>query len=296
MLSDLDLSLLRTLVAVAEAPSQAEAARSLGITQPTLSYLLKRLESQLPSPLFQREGRRNRLTRYGQAVKDASRHHLERLRLALETIDRQYASPRTLRLRIGCRIDRVAWIERLITFPGQIEIQDLSSEQALARLLEHEIDLAIVHERPSVPDLVCRRLFSSGHRFIVHEDLLAGGKLDALARDPGFLARVPAIRYRVGDPLLTHWLKSHGADPSAVRYRITCPNWMNLLRWVSEKEGYAIVPDDLGRALSELEGVRQLRIPDPELPGIVFYAAYFPELRTAPGFARGFRIRSSTGA
>lgn len=63
----LDIQLLRSLIAVAEAPTISAAAKSMNLTQPTLSLQLKRLEERSGQILFEpsRQGRSRRLTTHG---------------------------------------------------------------------------------------------------------------------------------------------------------------------------------------------------------------------------------------
>lgn len=62
----MDLRLLRYLVATADAGSATRAAAQLHVTQPVLSRQLRQLEQQLGLRLFEREGRRLRLTSAGE--------------------------------------------------------------------------------------------------------------------------------------------------------------------------------------------------------------------------------------
>ena len=63
----LDIQLLRSLITVAEASTISAAAKSLNLTQPTLSLQLKRLEERSGQILFEpsRQGRSRRLTGHG---------------------------------------------------------------------------------------------------------------------------------------------------------------------------------------------------------------------------------------
>ncbi|CAH1706343.1 Cyn operon transcriptional activator [Lactobacillus delbrueckii subsp. delbrueckii] len=57
---------------LAETRYMAQAAEKLGISQPTLSYAVKKLEEELGVPLLEREGRNIRLTVYGKVFKEYS--------------------------------------------------------------------------------------------------------------------------------------------------------------------------------------------------------------------------------
>jgi DNA-binding transcriptional LysR family regulator len=61
----LDLSALRTFLAVAESPTYDRAGHLVGRTQPAVSQQMRRLELQLGLRLFRRSGRHNELTAAG---------------------------------------------------------------------------------------------------------------------------------------------------------------------------------------------------------------------------------------
>ena len=61
----LDLSVMRTLMAVVETGSFARAARRVGRSESAVSLQMKRLEEQLGEPVFLRTGKRMALTDAG---------------------------------------------------------------------------------------------------------------------------------------------------------------------------------------------------------------------------------------
>lgn len=73
---DLDLSLLRALVAVEAHGSFARAAVQLNKTQSAVTQQMQRLEDQIGHPLFDRQGRHKRLTSHGQKLLEYARHLL----------------------------------------------------------------------------------------------------------------------------------------------------------------------------------------------------------------------------
>jgi len=66
MQRNLDIDLLRTLVAIADTGSFAAAADQVGRTQSAVSMQMKRLEEQIERPLFARDGRASALTSAGE--------------------------------------------------------------------------------------------------------------------------------------------------------------------------------------------------------------------------------------
>ncbi|MFT6301342.1 MAG: DNA-binding transcriptional LysR family regulator [Granulosicoccus sp.] len=66
MQGNLDLELLQTLVAIADAGSFGAAAKNVHRTQSAVSMQMKRLEDIIEQPLFEKHGRRSVLTLHGQ--------------------------------------------------------------------------------------------------------------------------------------------------------------------------------------------------------------------------------------
>ena len=65
--------LLTQFLAVADAGSLSGAATTLLITQPTLTFNMRKLEETFGAPLFERSSRGVRLTRYGETLYENAR-------------------------------------------------------------------------------------------------------------------------------------------------------------------------------------------------------------------------------
>lgn len=85
----MDSALLRTFLETADAGSLSRAANQLGLSQPSLSTQIQRLEQQLGVTLFQRHGRGVTLTAGGRALYPRARQILEELRAAEEAVRRE---------------------------------------------------------------------------------------------------------------------------------------------------------------------------------------------------------------
>ena len=75
----MELHQLRYVLAVAEAGSITRAAEALHLAQPSLSTQIRKLERELGTPLFERLGRRVRLTNAGEAFVEHARRALGEL-------------------------------------------------------------------------------------------------------------------------------------------------------------------------------------------------------------------------
>ena len=65
------------LVTLADCNSFHQAARTLFITQPTLSIAMKKLEQEMGQPLFQKQGRKAQLTPAGRLALSYARKMLQ---------------------------------------------------------------------------------------------------------------------------------------------------------------------------------------------------------------------------
>ncbi|WP_099203868.1 LysR family transcriptional regulator [Scatolibacter rhodanostii] len=75
---------------LAETENYTEAAHQLMISQPSLSYAIKKLESDLEVPLFEKKGRNVSLTLYGKQLAQTTEIALGTLTQTIESIRKQY--------------------------------------------------------------------------------------------------------------------------------------------------------------------------------------------------------------
>lgn len=97
MMACMDETLLRSFLETADAGSLSRAARQLGLSQPSLTAQMQRLEKHLAAALFTRHGRGVSLTDAGQALYPRARRLLDELRAMEQAVRReQLAGERTL--------------------------------------------------------------------------------------------------------------------------------------------------------------------------------------------------------
>ena len=92
---------LRQFLALIEHAHFGRAARWLGVSQPALSKSIQRLEESLGTKLFQRDGRRIKLTDVGELLLARGRE-LQRSIAETEREVRDFASGLVGTLRLGC--------------------------------------------------------------------------------------------------------------------------------------------------------------------------------------------------
>jgi DNA-binding transcriptional LysR family regulator len=156
---ELEVRHLRAVCAIADTGSLHKAARQLGMSQPSLTTQLRRIENFLGAELFSRERTGCRPTPVGRSV-------LSRARPLVAAMAALVAEARTAagradgpRLRIGSTASRAlaGWLRRLRRrLPGtDISLHmDVSAGALLRMVAAGQLDVAFVHEVEGCPLLV----------------------------------------------------------------------------------------------------------------------------------------------
>ena len=271
----------RTFIAVAEAKNFLSAAEKLGISQAAVSFQLKELESKMPVPLFQLEGKRKVLTHYGRALYEVVRNQENEFAKKMENLNRLYASPHQLTLKVGGRSEVLQFISPRIQFEGKVEFVSLTGPTATEKLLNHEIDVAISAVLPDSTEMAAKKLFQSASVFIVHQKIHKGElTLDGI-RDSEFLTQTPSILYQPDGHLIQDWLAPLKLKASDLNVRYIVQDWRSVERLVSEGMGYAIVP---GYIESNSSSVLRMDLPASIMKRYQYYAIYEKALRKIPAF------------
>jgi len=151
----LDLDLLRAFVTVAEAASFTRAAERLGRTQSTISLQIKRLETALGAPVFERGARPVRVSGEGEMLLGYAR---EMLRLNDEVVARMREPELTGRVRLGTPEDfATSHLPDVLSefgaaFPGvALEVTCDLTLNLLDRFAAGEFDLVLIKREPAGP-------------------------------------------------------------------------------------------------------------------------------------------------
>jgi DNA-binding transcriptional LysR family regulator len=159
----MDLRRIRYFVVLAETLHFGRAASSLNITQPPLTQQIQVLEEELGARLFERSNRRVELTPAGKALLPEARALLAQAERT-STVAARAQRGEIGELRIGF-LGSAAFtvvIPRLILtyrqrFPGvRLRIEELTTQEQLAALLEQRLDVAIVRsvQAPDLPPIL----------------------------------------------------------------------------------------------------------------------------------------------
>ncbi len=149
----MDQYLLRYFLAVAEIGNFSRAAERVGVTQPTLSAGIAKLETQLGARLFDRDKRRVALTTAGSRFLVRARRIAREIDLAIQEIDHV---PEATTLRVGILntiptriVDSIVTRHRQSGAAEALELLDGSERDLAQRLERGRLDLAWTVIRPS---------------------------------------------------------------------------------------------------------------------------------------------------
>lgn len=140
------------LLAICEHGNMLRASKKLGVTQPTLSIMLNKLENELDVRIFDRSTQPLRLTEAGRHVVQQARDILKAAETLRQTLDERRNLLRG-RLKIGV-IPTVApyfvpnFLQGFISNPHYSEVEsglsEMKTEDIIPALLASEIDMAVM--------------------------------------------------------------------------------------------------------------------------------------------------------
>jgi len=206
----LDLSLLRSFVAVIECGSVLQAAARVGRSQSAVSMQMRRLEEEVGRPLFRREGRMLRPNPAGEELLLHARRLLRLSDEALASLSRPEAAGL---VRLGLPEDYAAYLMLpvLARFAQEHPVADIEltcepTTALLERIGAGLLDLALVTRYPQQPFAVVRR-----ERFV----WAARPETEVWLRDP-----LPVALFEAGDIARRYALEA--LQDAERPYRIVC--------------------------------------------------------------------------
>ncbi len=239
------------------------AADALCLTQSALSHSIRKLEQQLGTAVWLREGRSLRLTQAGQHLLVVARRVLPQLALAEERLG-QFARGERGSLRIGMECHPCyQWLLKVVSpylaaWPDvDVDVKQAFQFGGIGALIGYEIDLLVT------PD----PLYKSGLHFepvFDYEQVLVVASAHPLARAtharPRDLAREVLITYPVEPERLdiyTQFLTPAGIAP---RRHQTIETTDIMLQMVASGRGVAALPRWLVHEYTAKLGVRSVRL------------------------------------
>ncbi|MBA6287835.1 LysR family transcriptional regulator [Colwellia sp. MB3u-4] len=164
---------LEILTAIKEHGTLTKAADSLHLSQSALSHCIKKLEGQVSTPIWQKDGRNLRLTAAGERIQSLANRVLPQF-LHTELLLNQIAKGEMGSLRIGMECHPCyQWLLRviepyLVQWPDiDIDVKQEFQFGALGALLSYEIDVLITPDPLFKPKITYIPVFDYEHRLVV---------------------------------------------------------------------------------------------------------------------------------
>lgn len=276
---------LEYFVALAESEHMTKTAKELNTSQPNLSYVIAELERELGLPLFKKDGRNIKLTRYGRIFYTSAKE-------AIRTIDQAYAvlqaevHPNQGKLAVGfiytfgSDIGPNLISQFLQKYPQvHFQLEQNNSHNLLHALSREELDCAIVSKIDHFSQIQFETLMAEEQVIIVPEDHPLAkydsiSLADTIAYDYVYYNEHSGLR-----PYLDQSFKKLGLQP---RIRIELEDDQSVLGFVAHHFGIAIIPNIIS---IDAYRVKKIKITD-TLDERRIYIAYnksdfYPPIQTA---------------
>ena len=251
----IDQYMLRYFLAVAETGNFSRAAKSVSVTQPTLSAGIAKLERQLGTRLFDRDRQGVALTPSGSRFLARARRIAEEYELALQDIQHR-PEPSVLRVGVLNTIP-TATVEHLLARHGAsagnevVELLDGSERDLAERLDRGRLDLALTAIRPHHarfrPELLARERYLM---VLPQDHPLAGAErveAEDLAGD-----RMVVRRHCEALPEINRFFTARGVRP---RFVLKTTSDQRVLAVVRAGQGVGMMPESFADPQVRMVGV-----------------------------------------
>jgi len=165
----MDIRNMRQLLAVRQHGSFAKAAAALGMSQPSLSAAIARLEDELKVKLFDRTASGSQITAFGELIAErASKVILESEQIVRDAALAAGGEAGLIRLGLGTAL-RQAFMPKLVTeiarnYPGmELHIELLARDRLVPMVRARDLDLIIcaLGQDVGLSDLVVTEVFTT---------------------------------------------------------------------------------------------------------------------------------------
>jgi DNA-binding transcriptional LysR family regulator len=243
----LDLKKLNYFVTIVDQMSFSKAAEKLHISQPSLSKVMKNMESELGFQLIERNTRNIRLTEAGEVLYDRALHLL----LEMEIVNKEMQEVKLVgkgEIRLGMIESVKHWIPKVLSqynkkFP-EVNItltEVLSGNDVKTSLRRYETHAVITNQLINELDIEIVPLYNEKLVLVLHEshplvesDVIS---LSMLEKEPFIIS---AKGFQTREDILQAF-ESEGATPT-IKYEIE--RFETVLSLVRENLGIAIIPEN----------------------------------------------------
>jgi DNA-binding transcriptional LysR family regulator len=237
-----DLFQLETFLAVAEERSFSRAAARLHRTQPAVSQVIAKLESELGETLLERSA--GTLTDAGEVLREYAQKMLNLRREASEALV-DLRSLHTGRLNLAANEYTCLYLLPLLdAFRRQnprikVAVQRTLASRIADEVLSHSVEIGVVSFRPDDPQVQSTVVYRDKLVCIVSpEHPLARSKSASIAR----LGRELFVAHNVPSPLRQKVITAFQRHKTPLQMEVELPSLEAIKRFVQRGNGVALVP------------------------------------------------------
>lgn len=258
----IERSHLKIIQALAEHGSLTAAANALFVTQPALSHQMRYLEQKLEVSLWERQGRKLRLTQAGQLLLRLARQVLPVLEQAENTL-KAYAEGKQGILRLGVECHPCyEWLkgilaDYLLLMPKMdVDIVHKFQFSGLEGLLNYHIDLLVTPDKVKQQGLVYAPLFDYELVLLLADDHVLADRQHIEAEDlvSELLLTFPVPHERLD--VYTQFLMPAGISP---RHK-AMESLDIMIQIAALGRGVTVLPDWLARSYAKTLPVKIVRL------------------------------------
>ena len=268
MFNNMDLNLLKVFVAVYRHRSITLAAEEIGMTQPGVSGLLKRLHHQLGVQLFVRSGRGIVPTHQARELMRQVEPALIQIQNALEGIE-SFSTDHDRRFVIYASEPAMLMLLPKIEADdslGNVKIElhpTFSSEEKLINSLNQQrVDLAIDFANYSAPSFLFEHLFEDELCIIVrkHHPRID----DAISLEQYYQEKHITLKLRREDAYLADYFTEESLDERHIAAE--CDSLLSQMSMISNSDCVAVMSRRLARMFAEKLDIKMLEAPFTSIP------------------------------
>ena len=239
----MDLFQLETFLAVAEERSFSRAAVRLHRTQPAVSQVVRKLESELGEVLFERASRDGSLTQAGELLRDYAQRLLALRHEATSALDELRSLDRGRLLLTANEYTCLYLLPVLDEFRRRFPQIGVTVQRSLAtkipeELLQRNVEIGIMSYRPN-EHFRSIRVYSDELAFVVGPRHPLAGKKSLSVRD---LGKETFVAHNVPSPLRKKVIETFEAHKTPLNMVIELPSLEAIKRFVGGANGVAFAP------------------------------------------------------
>ena len=240
----MDINQLEVLIAVAQEKSFSRAAESLHRTQPAVSQAIRRLESELGEPLFDRSSKDGTLTAAGRVLFDFAQQMLN-LRVHAQAAMKGLKDLDHGKLTLSANEYTVMYLLPLLPLfrarhPHiKIEVKRSLASRIASEILGRETEIGIVSFRPNDPTVTAVPVLMDELALIVPPDHPLADKKVVSVRE---LGAESFIAHNVASPYRERVVRTFEKYRTPLNISLEMPTLEAIKRFVEQGMGVALVP------------------------------------------------------